>query len=208
MTHHIKILLALAGLVIAVGIFSAYVYKYMYKTGVKENPSEYGTDNDGHDLPVGKSSMVPYINRNYGLQFEYPSNLYFKEKTKAESVADLSIVLVENTKESAGYIEGNPTTSEAPISIMIDVHSNPSQIGPRSWAEKNANWNIANKSSIIPIEIGGQTGISYTSTGLYESKTYVVSLGSNIYTFSVSWMTQNDQLLRDFDMIINSVVFN
>lgn len=57
------------------------------------------------------------------------------------------------------------------------------------------------------IEIGGEKALAYTSTGLYESDNIAVSKNGKVYVFSASWLTREDQILKDYSKLMTSVSF-
>ncbi len=152
----------------------------------------------------GKASMVPYQNQAYGISFEYPSNLYLKERTDVGSSL-LAVLLVEDTQEHRDLLDGKVTDArEGPIGITVDVYENPESLSASDWVTNDTNWVVAN-SSAEPITVGTHEGVTYTWSGLYEGKTVVLTQGTKAYVFSVTWMSPEDQMVRDFDMVLNSL---
>lgn len=153
-----------------------------------------------------KASMVPYANEDYNLSFQYPSNLYLYERSGAGAPErpQIALFLVENTQENRDLLEGKATEPrEAPTGITVDVYQNPNQLSASDWVQNDTNWTVAT-SSAEPITIGDRTGVTYTWSGLYEGKTVVFTEGDKAYVFSVTSLTADDQILRDFEMVLNS----
>lgn len=151
----------------------------------------------------GKASMVPYANQDFGLAFEYPSNLYLKERTDVGSPL-LAVVLVEDTQEHRDLLDGKVTDArEGSIGITVDVYENPGNLSASDWVKNDTNWVVAN-STAEPITVGTHEGVTYTWSGLYEGKTVVLTQGTKAYVFSVTWMDPEDQMVRDFEMVLNS----
>ena len=164
----------------------------------------------GNQLPAGqegKASMVAYANEAYDLAFEYPSNLFLYEREDAGTPErpQLALFLVEDTQENRDVLEGRTTEPrEGPTGITVDAYQNPDQLSARAWAETDTNWTVVTAEA-SDITVAGREGISFTWSGLYEGKTVVVTEGDKAYVFSVTWMTPEDQILRDFDMVLNSL---
>lgn len=151
--------------------------------------------------------MVSYQSPQYSLSFQHPSNLYAFERTDAGTPErpQLSLFLVEDTKENRDVLEGRTTEPrEGPTGITIDVYPNPEELSSDAWVTQDTNWVVAN-SSMEPVTVAGIEGVSYTWSGLYEGKTVVATKGTKAYVFSVTWMTPEDQILKDFDTVLNSL---
>lgn len=141
-----------------------------------------------------KASMVPYSNIEYGVSFEYPSNLYLSEKEMSSSSPQFSVALVESSSDAEA----------SPVSIFVDVYMNKGDLSAKDWIFKETNWTTAGQ-SIKDVEVRGLTGVIYEYDGLYPGKAYVFTSKGRTYVLSVNWLSLDDQLIKDFDMIINSL---
>lgn len=189
-------------LVIALGI-TIFRHPASYMPTVYTSTSTISTS-----APTGsKASMVPYSNVEGALSFEYPSNLYIKEvKGGEKNPPKLALVLVQNTQENRDLLDGKITEPrEGPTSITIDVYDNKTKLDAKAWVTKSTNWVIAN-SATTTVTVAGMSGFSYTWSGLYEGESVVLAKGDKAYVFSMTWLDPNDQIVRDFDMILNSLV--
>ena len=165
-----------------------------------------GTNRNTNATTTG-DEIVTYVNVPNKISFTYPSDLYLKEVSRVGESPELSVVLVEDTKENRDVIEGRADTPrEGPISITVEIYENDDDLEAREWMTQSTNWTIAN-SSATPATVGGEEGVMYTWSGLYEGKSIVISKNSKVYVFTVTWMTEEDELLKDFNEIINSVSF-
>lgn len=160
------------------------------------------------EIPKGKVGMSLYENYLYSFKFEYPANLYMKEREPNTSdKSQLSIILVDGTKENIDLIEGKPTPArEGPTGVTIEVYENDKPSAPEEWAKQDSNWSIGNK-QLSNVMVGYEKGVSYNWSGLYEGKSVIVTQGNVTYVFSVTWMSPEDQILKDFDMILASFSF-
>lgn len=155
-----------------------------------------------------KAAMLPYKNEAFGLSFQYPSTLYMLERNDigTPDKPQLALFLAEDTQENRDVLEGrNTTPREGPTGIAITVFPNPSTLEASEWAKTDTNWTVANTSA-QPIVVNGNEGISYTWSGLYEGRTVVLTKGDKAYVFSVTWLTPEDQIIKDFEMVLNSAV--
>ncbi len=160
-----------------------------------------------NEVPAGKASMVPYENASYDLSFQYPSNLYLHERTDAGTPErpQLSLFLVADTHENRDLLSGKITEPrEGPTGITVDVYQNPEELSASDWLKNDTTWTVAN-STAAPITVGAHEGVSFTWSGLYEGKNVLLTQGDKAYVFTVTWMTPDDQIIRDFDMVLNSL---
>lgn len=150
-------------------------------------------------------SFETYLNSAYGIAFQYPSNLYLSARESGTPERpQLGIVLVEDTETNREYIAGTAATvGEGPTAITVDVYPNPENLTAKDWAAKETTWSVANAEA-VPVNVNGAEGVVYTWSGLYEGRTVILTKESKAYVFSVTWLTPEDQLLKDFDMVLTS----
>ena len=155
----------------------------------------------------GKASMLPYANEEYGISFEYPSNLFLFERTDVGTPENpqLAVVLVEDTQENRDVLEGRATEArEGANGITVEAYQNPNSLSASDWVQNSTNWTVAT-SEATSVTVAGHEGVTYTWSGLYEGKSVVLTNADKAYVLSVSWMTPEDQIIRDFDMVLNTL---
>lgn len=160
-------------------------------------------------LPASEENtadVTAYTNEEFNIAFTYPSTLFLSERDAGTSARpQLALFLTEDTEENRDVIEGrNTVPREGPTGITVDVYQNPEQLSSSVWVQTDTNWTIANGGA-TDVTVAGNEGVTYTWSGLYEGRTVVVTKGDKAYVFSVTWMTPGDQILRDFDTVLNSV---
>ncbi len=154
-----------------------------------------------------KQSTVPYSLAEYKISFEHPSRLYLKEVSNAGTPESpqLAVVLVEDTQMNRDILDGKSELGgEGPTAIAVEVYQNPDGLEAEAWAKQGTNWTVSDE-KLTPIVVAGQKGISFNWDGLYQGKSLIVTKGTLAYVFSVTWLTPEDQLIKDFDMVLNSV---
>ncbi|HEY0010346.1 MAG TPA: hypothetical protein VGB97_00330 [Candidatus Paceibacterota bacterium] len=151
--------------------------------------------------------MLTYSAPEAGITFSYSPGYYLKERKEgAGNRPELVVVLVEDTTENREVIDGRSTTArEGPTSITLDVYPNPDRLGAEDWVRADTNWTVRT-SDAAPIGRGSITGVTYSWDGLYSGKTVVVTRESRAYVFSVTWMSPEDPILKEFDRVLESVV--
>lgn len=160
-------------------------------------------------LPASEENtadVTAYTNEEFNIAFTYPSTLFLSERDAGTTArSQLALFLTEDTEENRDVIEGrNTVPREGPTGITVDVYQNPEQLSSRAWVQTDTNWTIANGGA-TDVTVAGNEGVTFTWSGLYEGRTVVVTKGDKAYVFSVTWMTPEDQILRDFDTVLNSV---
>lgn len=155
-----------------------------------------------------KNGISSYQNYLYNFKFKYSTDLYLKErKVGTSNKPQLSIVMVEGTKENIDLIEGRSTdVREGPVNITLDVYQNENELSPTEWARQDTNWNIGSKTT-SSIGVAGEPGVFYSWSGLYEGESIIITKGKFAYVFSVTWMGPEDKILRYFDGLLKSFSF-
>jgi hypothetical protein len=69
-----------------------------------------------------------------------------------------------------------------------------------------SNWKLGDD-RYITTTVGGREAVEYRTTGLYEAMNYVFAGGDAIYMFSVTWLTPQDEIIRDFTRVKASFAF-
>lgn len=189
--------------VVLLAIVAAMVMYQMVRTPQVEKNVD--TTNE-EIMGEGKQSMVPYQNQEFGISFEYPSGYYLKERNDvgALGVPQLSVLMVEDTQMHRDIIDGKVGATEGPTSIMVDAYQNPDQLSAVEWAKQDTNWKITSR-ELETLRVAGESAVSFTWDGLYQGKSIIVTKGTHAYVLSVTWNSPEDQILKDFDMVLRTV---
>lgn len=164
------------------------------------------------EAPTSKGDLsglgTAYENKTLGFSFDYSYRYYLREREAGTRLRpQTAIVLVEDTIENRDLLDGISTESrEGPTAITIDIYENPTKLGAEEWIEQDTNWNLSNK-QVTPASVGGKEGRMFTWDGLYAGKSTVVTHGERTYVFSVTSMTREDRILKDYDTLLASVTF-
>lgn len=146
----------------------------------------------------------------YQIAFEYPSTYFISTSTKSKT--GYSLVLLQDTEENRNL--GNPNTPprDGPVSITLSIYPNPKQLSAPDWTKQNAaisNYAVRKtEGKNIPSKIAAHNAFQYEWSGLYEGESYVVVNGNFAYGWSVSFNSPDDQIRKDFEMILKSVEFS
>lgn len=204
MNERQKVSLAILVLIILFGVL------WMMRDLPVANPYDDQTDlsQTSTATHVGEDSMTTYVNVADHFSFEYPSSLYLKQRSVSRGEEPkLSIVLVRNTDENVDFVEGRTQdVREGPTAVTFEVYDNPTNLSPEAWAEQDKNWGI-HASSVSVVAVDGVNGSSYAWSGLYEGRSVILPQGEDMIVLSVTWMSPEDQILKDFETILDSAAF-
>lgn len=158
--------------------------------------------------PPLPNNIVQYQSEEYGISFVYPNTYYLMEKeTGSPERPQHTIVLVEDTQENRDVIKGTSTEPrEEPTTITIDIHQNLMQYNPQLWIQNDTNWTLGNQ-QITESTIATKPAFSFTWSGLYEGQSTVISNAPYMYVFSVTSLTPDDQIIKDYNELLRSTEF-
>lgn len=154
------------------------------------------------------SGIKTYSSPEYKVSFDYTSSYILLDREVGTlETPQKAIVIVEDTERNRDILEGRVAeVGDGPTAITIDVFSNPTNLTAEAWVEANTNWIMTGKTK-ESVTIGGKTGFTYFWDGLYAGKSSVITSGAYTYVFSVTWVTPEDQMVKDFENILSSVKF-
>lgn len=178
---------AFAGLVAAVLIAGWYVIDAERVDAPTRQPADAQTSTfDGGELHFS---------------FAY-RDTYTLEKREIEVDGVLATYLTLTPKGSVV-----PVAGEGPTGLTVVVFPNPRGIGLADWLQSMNNTGVMPTSGwdFAEAVVDGKDALAYTSTGLYESDNVAVSHKGAVYVFSGTWLTREDQTLKDLNALIQSV---
>lgn len=164
------------------------------------------------DAPIPQPGMAPqetserYMNDDYGVSFSYPKGYYLREHEAGTSDRQqTAVVLVEDTQENRDLLDGTATEPrEGPPSITVDLYQNPEKLSAKDWIAHDTNWN-KDIDVLSEVVVGGKPGVAFPWDGLYAGRSMVITSGDKAYVFSVTWMTSEDQINKDFAKMLSTV---
>ena len=169
--------------------------------------------------PVAEEQQVPapevpeeptqatFNSTELGLMFNYPSTytLQTHEQGTAERMWTVLTLIDSEILEQA--IENG--ASEGPPAIAIQVFDNVEEYTVEQWITgmSHSNFKLSPDEVLSPTTVGGEQGLSYRHSGLYEHNATVVAHGGKIYLFSAGWLTPQDENIHDFEHLLETVSF-
>jgi len=160
------------------------------------------------DLPINNTNnenslKVTYLNTEYGFSFDYPDTYQVDERV-IDNVNRIHKVIILLPK---GFIP--PEGGEGPTTINLDIYQNNlDKLSIERWVKETSNSNYKlGDGKLTSTSVDGLDALTYNWDGLYRGQTIVFAYKDNIYAMSVTYMTSDDQILKDFDLVYNSFNF-
>lgn len=152
----------------------------------------------------GTSKTQTYRNENIGIAFTYPSVYVLQEHDAVGG--DMSHQRITLINEADAEPREN---SEGPTAITLDVwkvgSTTPSLL---SWLKDSPDSNFAlGTGAYSSTTVSRQEALEYSWSGLYEGKSTAVLRGDTLYNFSVTRITPEDIILKDFEEMLKTVEF-
>lgn len=148
------------------------------------------------------AGLLTYTSDVYGLSFDYPESYALTEGPSAGGQPALHTVILVR-KEDLPL----PQNGEGPTAITIQVFPKSLSAGTlTSWLKsaQESNFNLSG-GTYSTTTVAGVPALSYRWSGLYEGKTTVAEVGDYFYSFTATYLTPQDQILKDYDAIVSSV---
>ncbi len=145
--------------------------------------------------------MQSYTNAEYGISFNYPATYALNEYSYADRK---TIVLAD--KEALAQA---PQNGEGPTSITFDIIKNPTGLSSSEWVRQNSasNFQLAT-GGLASTTQAGIEAVAYMWDGLYRGESYVFGNDADIVMASVTMLETTDQIRKDFERILRTLVLN
>lgn len=190
----------IVGIVILGGI-----YLFDTKLGIFGNSA--GIQGLDSEVPE-ENGIKTFSSPEYKISFDYTSKYIFLDRDLGSPEApQKAIVMVEDTQRNRDILEGKVAeVGDGPTAITVDIFKNSTALTVDAWVDANTNWTSEGNMK-EPVTVQGKTGVTYFWDGLYAGKSSVITDGLYTYVFSVTWITEEDQMVKDFEDLLGSVKF-
>lgn len=141
-----------------------------------------------------------YQSEKYGIGFSYPENY---QLTEHDSTGRHTIVLTDKDAAAA-----TSTASEGPTAMIFDIFDNTKHEGVEAWVRRNpaSNYQLSPNGNLATAAQNGSEAVAYVWDGLYRGESYVFEHKDQIVMASVTMMSQDDQIKKDFERVLRSLV--
>ncbi len=147
-----------------------------------------------------------YSSDIFGIRFHYPTHYFLEEREigNAERTHYL-VMLTEDTEENRLVREGKSPGREGPTAITLDVFQNMEQQSVESFIKNTSETNYKLGDGVLAkTKVGTRDAFSYRWNGLYEGRSIAFVNGPHLFLWSVTWLTPDDQIIKDFDEMVKS----
>lgn len=162
-----------------------------------------GTSTTTTSTPGG--NLKSYISSEYGIEFRYPSTYELSERDLPGSAQRRHhvVTLVRALDLPA------PQGGEGPPAITVEMIQNDlDDQTTEEWIRNSSASNFKQSDGILSTTtIAGQQSRTYTWDGLYRGDTTVIARPAYIYAFTVTYLTPEDAIRRDFEDVLRTLVF-
>lgn len=151
--------------------------------------------------------LSSYASDHLGISFKYPPNYIMTTRHEGNAERQWHALVLMDAIAAANIPEGG----EGPTAITIQDIPNPEGYDLDTWVRGDARSNFK-LSSGGPGALGSRTveglpALMYQHSGLYENDAVVVAANGKIYLLSVSRLTRDDQIRKDFEALLDTVSF-
>lgn len=149
--------------------------------------------------------------KDFGVSFSYPGNYFIGIKQSLSGEREQhTIVLAEDTPENRRVFAGEEPGREGPPTITISIYQNNlDSYTAKSFVEGTSFSNFKLSDGVTKeVLVGGEPGLRYRATGLYENVNVVVARSDYVYMFTAFYLTPEDKILSDFDKLLDTVEFD
>ncbi len=174
------------------------------------------TDTNTSTTPVQTSpatssaTSTVYANSAYGLSFQYPEKYVAEEKKLNDAQGKRTVVtlITKSDKALLAQIQG---PAEGPTAITFEIYEGAAKKQSLSnWVRntKSSNFNLAPSKLFASTSIQSVEALTYSWDGLFRANTIVFAYRDNIIVATMTYLTPQDAIWRDFGTVIQSIKLN
>jgi len=150
------------------------------------------------------AGMEVYKNPTYGISFKYSDTYELGEREVGNGERYQYAILLADKELLANL----PDASEGPPTITIQIFQNDiDKLGIENWVKNSSysNYKLSPDGVLDSMTVAGAETLHYTWDGLYRGESYVFANRDNIVMMSVTYLSQEDQIRKDFAKLISSL---
>lgn len=155
--------------------------------------------------PMQQSTDGRYSNDEFGISFDYPQSYQLEEREVGNGERrHYAITLIRESDLPL------PQNGEGPPSINIDIYQNNLDKLPlMDWVTGTSfsNFKLGN-GQYATTTVYGADAVAYRWSGLYEGHTVAFAHRDNIIAVSGTYLTLEDQIVRDFAEVVVSMILH
>lgn len=185
-----KIGIGVLALIIVLGVYMG-VRSGIFSQGVKLLPT------------FSQPKMIEYASETAKVSFKYPDSYIVQERDLTINNDPFHLVILTRVDDVI------PENGEGSTVITVSIFDLSKPQPLKDWLGTMTNSMPEPAGGYVYKEgaLGGEKSLRYTSTGLYESDNVAVQIENRVYVFSSTWLTREDQILKDFENLLSTVTF-
>jgi hypothetical protein len=149
-----------------------------------------------------------YENDDYGIAFSFPEKYVLEERevgTPQEQHHTITLITKADKEEMS---KSTSTPREGPMAITIDIYSNPRNTSLEQWLSESPDSGMDRIiGGFSTTTIGGLPAVAYQSDGLYTANNIVMMHGTKIVKISMTFLRAEDEIWKDFPVVLQSLRF-
>jgi hypothetical protein len=153
---------------------------------------------------LGPSDTRPYTSEEHGISFSYPEEYVMTQRDLAPNSAGERHVVTLVAQADSNLPEGG----EGPKAItLMFIQNDTAALTTDKWVRGSAdsNFNLSPDKGTAMIKIADKEGVMFRWNGLYNGETTVAAGREWIYAVSVTFDSENDQIVKDYRAILSSI---
>jgi hypothetical protein len=159
---------------------------------------------------VSTASSTVYANSAYGISFNYPGK-YVAEEKKLNDAQGKRTVVTLITKSDKALLSQIQGPVEGPTSITVEIYEGAAKkqsIGTWVKNTKASNFNLAPSKQYASTSISSIEAVAYSWSGLFSANTVAFAYRDNIIVMTMTYLTPQDAIWKDFGTVIQSLKLN
>ncbi len=158
---------------------------------------------------VSKTDTVPYSVENMGISFELPSNYFIQGFESGDGLFN-GFEAYEDNETTRALLNGQ-LVGELPVSISCFAFENPENLSIEEWVLTDDFKTVffVNTADLkISDYVSDVADFEFFSDGLYGTKNVLFKDKTDkIFNCRVTYITLEDQIIKDFEKILSSMKF-
>lgn len=161
----------------------------------------------GSTITKQAGGVDTYSNGTYGISFKYPDSYVLTEKDSGTPERNRHTITLISKADAAPMNASSSPAGEGPTSITLDFfQNNLDNQSITDWVKGNNASNFKLSDGVAtPASVAGVPAITYTWDGLYGGNTIVFAHKNNIVMASMTYLTYQDDIWKDFGTLIQSL---
>jgi hypothetical protein len=200
---HKKVIIPIIVVLVSAFVTFAFLMVRSDKT-ISESGNKPVTTNT--QKPV--NGLYSYASKVYSFSFQYPEQYVLDEKnvSTTKEKRHTFTLITQTDKELMNAIGNN--TDAVPTSITIDVfpEAATTQDVP-TWVKNNAasNFKLSKNKVLATTTLAGIPAYAYTWDGLFGANSVAFAYKGNIIVASMTYITAQDVIWKDFGTVLQSI---